>query len=132
MESKDGQFSSPSCEQTAREAWAAKEAQVLIELIHRMMREPEEKRPRIKRLLRDVFYALGSTGMHFTEAIVLLDPLHRRHQEVLKACQSAGVLPADFATDPEIGRLPKSRKDECLAAIDRIFREMRRRYPDRT
>ena len=62
----------------SRMAFLAKEADVLIEIIHQMAGEPQEGAPRIKRLLRDVFVALATVKLEFGDAFVLLDPFHVR------------------------------------------------------
>ena len=114
----------PSCEHTAREAWAAKEADVLIELIHRMMDEAEEGHPRTKRLLRDIFCALGSIGIEFGEAFVLLDPFHKRHHRVWDACKKAGVLPAEVVADLNMVHSLKRSQDK-LAQIEGALNRLR-------
>lgn len=85
--------------QNARTAFLAKEADVLIEIIHQMAGEPQEGAPRIKRLLRDVFVALATVKLEFGDAFVLLDPFHSRHQAVWNACTSSRLLPAEVLAD---------------------------------
>jgi len=83
----------------ARAAFLAKEADVLIEIIHQMAGEPQEGAPRIKRLLRDVFVALATVRLEFGDAFVLLDPFHSRHDRVWQACRQSGLLPHEVQSD---------------------------------
>ena len=90
---------SPEHQFRARVAAAAKDADVLVEIIHRHMGEGEEGFPRVKRILRDLFVAIANVGLEFSEVLVLLDPFHKRHDDVWEVCKASGCLPPEVQAD---------------------------------
>lgn len=87
--------------ENALKAFFAKEADVLIEIVHRVMNEDEAGSPRIKRLLRAVFQAVAAAELDLVDSVTLLDPFDPDHDRVWSACKSTGKLPREVVSDIE-------------------------------
>lgn len=108
----------------ARIAFQAKEADVLIEIIHQMAGEPQEGAPRIKRLLRDIFVALATLGLEFGDAFVLLDPFHSRHRDVWNVCKGSTLLPEEVLAN--LGMIHElKRPQDVLTQIEGPLNRLR-------
>ncbi len=108
----------------ALRSFFSKRADVILNILFRVMGDKEEGSPRIKRLLRAVFQAVGIAGLDLVASLTLLDPFARHHKEVWEACKATGKLPDEVVSDLEMIHALK-RPQDVFAQIEGPINRLR-------